>query len=90
MAKGVVDDFRAIADSATGAEWTGFYGGSMSVRNEEKILITRRGILLGKFEDEDLVEVGMEGETGAAEASLELAVHRAIYKATKAKAVVHL
>ncbi|MFA6169795.1 MAG: class II aldolase/adducin family protein [Candidatus Margulisiibacteriota bacterium] len=61
--------------------------GSMSVRHGEKIYITKRDVMLGELQDGDIVEVDLAGELG--EASIELPAHRAIYRETKALAIIH-
>lgn len=66
------------------------HGGNMSVRLGDRLVIKRRGAMLGRLKEGDLVETGLEkADSGAALASTELIVHRAIYLATPALAVVH-
>jgi len=65
------------------------HGGDLSVRQGDKILITRRDALLAELQDSDIIEVGLEAGEGDAAASRELSTHRAIYRETKAAAVVH-
>jgi len=61
----------------------------MSIRDGERIVITRRGSMLGRLGDDDLVEAGMEPGAADERCSRELVVHRAIYAATAASAIVH-
>lgn len=65
------------------------HGGDISVRRGDKIYITRRDAILADLKEGDMVEVGMEAGEGDATASRELPTHRAIYRETKAEAVVH-
>jgi L-fuculose-phosphate aldolase len=66
------------------------HGGNMSVRLGDRLVIKRRGAMLGRLKEGDLVETGLEKpDSGIALASTELVVHRAIYLATSALAVVH-
>jgi L-fuculose-phosphate aldolase len=66
------------------------YSGNLSVRLEERLLITHRGSILDSIRDADLVETGIaKNDKATPLASSELAVHRAIYKNTSALAVVH-
>jgi len=66
------------------------HGGNISVRFGDRIIIKRRGAMLGRLKPHDLIETGLErNDSGVALASTELIVHRAIYKATPALAVVH-
>lgn len=66
------------------------HGGNISVRFGDRIIIKRRGAMLGRLKPHDLIETGLEkNDSGVALASTELIVHRAIYHATPALSVVH-
>ncbi|MBN1287566.1 MAG: aldolase [Anaerolineae bacterium] len=66
------------------------HGGNISIRVGDRMIIKRRGAMLGRLKPEDLVETGLTTkDSGIAIASTESIVHRAIYKATPALAVVH-
>lgn len=66
------------------------HGGNMSVRDGKRLLITRHGAMLGRLEEKDLIEVGLDEERAPdVEPSFDLPVHRAIYHATEARAVLH-
>jgi L-fuculose-phosphate aldolase len=68
------------------------HGGNMSVRAEERIVITRTGSMLGRLAPTDLIAVPFEEgpPTTDAQASVELLVHRALYHALPdMAAVVH-
>lgn len=65
------------------------HGGNMSVRAGDRIVITRRGSMLGRLTEDDLVDVGMEPSPEDGSASREIVVHRAVYAATDARAIVH-
>lgn len=66
------------------------HGGNMSIREGDSIYITRTGSQLGRLGSDDVVCVPFEGPTQEdAMASSELIVHRAIYHATDAEAIVH-
>jgi L-fuculose-phosphate aldolase len=66
------------------------HAGNMSVRNGQRILITRTKSMLGRLMADDIVDVDAVG-TGPEDgrASSELIVHRAVYRATRAGAIVH-
>jgi len=65
-------------------------GGNLSVRFGERLIITRRGSMLGALSGADLVETHIDrNDQSTPLASTELAVHRAIYMATSTQAVVH-
>ncbi|MFC1559843.1 class II aldolase/adducin family protein [Candidatus Margulisiibacteriota bacterium] len=64
------------------------HGGSISVRDGDKIYINNRDAMLGHLKEEDVVEAGMEAGEADSKASRELNAHRAIYKDTDHKVVV--
>ncbi len=54
------------------------------------MIITRRGSRLGCLHEQDLIDTGIsKNDRSTPLASIELAVHRAIYKETSALAIVH-
>ena len=64
--------------------------GNLSIRLGERMIITRRGSRLGCLEEHDLIETGInKNNRNTPLASVELAVHRAIYQETTAQAIVH-
>ena len=66
------------------------HGGNLSIRVGDRIIITRRGSMLGDLQKHDIVETGIyKNDSGIALASTEIGVHRAIYKHTSALAIVH-
>jgi len=66
------------------------HGGNMSVRVGDRMLITRRGSMLGRLTERDIIETALEHEDSeVALASTEIVVHRAIYAATNGLAIVH-
>jgi L-fuculose-phosphate aldolase len=66
------------------------HGGNMSIRDNDRIIITRSGCMLGHITISDVVETDVSPDSGTPKnASSEIAVHRAIYKHTPALAVVH-
>jgi L-fuculose-phosphate aldolase len=71
----------------TGAVTT--HGGNLSVRDGDRIFISRRGSMLGRMRDGDVIETSIEPCAADEHCSRELVVHRAIYQATDAKAIVH-
>ena len=81
--------FREIGRDLFVAGLTTSHGGNMSVRDGDRVIITRRGSMLGRLTDDDLIETGMEPCTADERCSREIVVHRAIYAATDARAIVH-
>ena len=66
------------------------HGGNMSIREGDKIYITRRDAMLGRLTEKDIVEVSLDKEGFSDEqASRELFTHREIYKNSSVKAIVH-
>lgn len=66
------------------------HAGNLSIRHGDKVIITRKGSMLGRLAPEDLVEVDLHNPgPDLARASTEFIVHRAIYNCTDTKAVVH-
>lgn len=65
------------------------HGGNLSVRLGERIVITRRGSMLGRLSAEKLVETGIEPGPEDERCSRELVVHRKVYRRTTALAIAH-
>lgn len=66
------------------------HGGNMSIRLGEKLLITRRGSMLGALSKNDIIETSLyDIDTYITLASTEIVVHRAIYQNTSALAIFH-
>jgi L-fuculose-phosphate aldolase len=86
----VYETFRDIGRDMYLHNLISSHGGNISVRFGDRVVIKRRGAMLGSLKPHDLIETGLEkNDSGVALASTELIVHRAIYKATPALAVVH-
>lgn len=86
----IYQQFREIGRDMYVDRLVSSHGGNLSVRFGDQVIIKRRGAMLGRLKPHDLVETGLEkNDSGVALASTELIVHRAIYKATPALAVVH-
>lgn len=84
-----VESFSAIGRDLflTGA--VSSHGGNMSVRDGDRIIITRRGSMLGRIGERDVVWTRIDACELDEECSREIVVHRAIYQATDARAIVH-
>lgn len=66
------------------------HGGNISVRLGDRVVIKRRGAMLGNLKPHDLIETGLEkNDSGVTMASTELLAHRTIYMKTPALAIVH-
>jgi L-fuculose-phosphate aldolase len=71
--------------------YMGSHSGNLSVRAGDRMFVKRRGAASDDLGPEDVVEMPLEGSAGGIVmlASTEAYVHRAIYRATSALAVVH-
>lgn len=86
----IVQYFQKIGWAAYVAGLEDTHSGNMSMRIGNRMLITRRGSMLGFLNDYDIIEVGLEkNDCGISLASSETGVHRAIYKQTNGLAIVH-
>lgn len=86
----IYEMFRDIGRDMYVANMISSHGGNLSVRMSDRVVIKRRGAMLGNLKPHDLIETGLEkNDSGVALASTELLVHRAIYLNTPALAVVH-
>ncbi|GAB4290026.1 MAG: aldolase [Coriobacteriia bacterium] len=86
---GLLADFRDLGRDLYMGGLITSHGGNMSVRIGDRILITRRGSMLGRLTADDIVETDMTPCDADDRCSREIVVHRAIYAATDALAVVH-
>jgi L-fuculose-phosphate aldolase len=86
----ILRQFQEIGRDLYVADLVSSHGGNISIRLGNRLIIKRRGAMLGRLKEEDLIETGLEKtDSGVMLASTELIVHRAIYLATRALAVVH-
>ncbi len=66
------------------------HSGNMSIRRESSIFITRKGAMFNHLKEEDIIEVPIDSPSPRDSlASVELLVHRAVYKNTEATAILH-
>jgi L-fuculose-phosphate aldolase len=64
--------------------------GNISLRRDDKILITCTGSMLDELDEATVVEVDLQVRCDQdARASSETCVHRAVYRSTPARAVIH-
>jgi L-fuculose-phosphate aldolase len=86
----VLRQFQEIGRDLYVAALVSSHGGNLSMRFGDRVVIKRRGAMLGRLKEGDLIETGLEkADSGVLLASTELVVHRAIYRATPALAIVH-
>ena len=90
MEKSIMNEFVWVGQELVASGLVDSHGGNMSVRDGDKIYITRRGCRLGNLVESDIIECPLNGESAQdKEASRELVVHRAIYAGTDSKAIIH-
>ena len=83
-------EFRRIGQYLDSHGLTSSHGGNISVRQGEKMLVKRRGAMLGDLHPWDVVEMPIEEiDSKIMIASTEALVHRAIYRETDHLAVIH-
>lgn len=85
----MLEEFKKIGSFLFQEGLVGSHGGNLSIRRGDRIFITRRDAMLGELKEGDIVEVGMEPGSGEETASEEIPVHRAIYRETRAEAIIH-
>ena len=89
MADGALDGFLAAGRMLWEAWLVSSHGGNMSVRLPcGGLLVTRTGAMMGRLEERDMVVVAADGSSRG-EPSMDTALHRAVYEASGAGAVLH-
>ncbi len=82
--------FREIGRDLYTQNMVSSHGGNLSIRLGDRVIIKRRGAMLGELKPHDLIETGLEkNDSGVALASTELLEHRTVYMNTPALAIVH-
>jgi L-fuculose-phosphate aldolase len=90
VSSAVLEQFRRIGRDLFVAGLISSHGGNMSLRQGDRILITRRGSMLAQLAERDIIDIGLEeNDANVTLASTEIVVHRAIYQQTSALAIVH-
>jgi len=85
-----LSQFQAVGRDLFTRGLVSSHNGNLSIRLGERIIITRRGSMLGCLREHDLIETGInKNDRSTPLASIELAVHRAIYRETPASAIIH-
>jgi len=86
----ILSQFRAVGNDLFASRLVSSHSGNMSIKLGERIIVTRRGSRLGSLDEHDLIETGVsKNDRSTPLATIELAVHRAIYQETPALAVIH-
>ena len=86
----IYEMFRDIGRDLYVQNMISSHGGNLSVRLGDRVVIKRRGSMLGYLKPQDLVETRLDkNDSGVALASTELLVHRTVYMNTPALAICH-
>jgi L-fuculose-phosphate aldolase len=86
----IFQEFRRIGQFLDRRGLISSHGGNMSVRHGDKMIVKRRGAMLGDLRPRDIVEMSIEEiDSKIMIASTEALVHRAIYRETDHLAVIH-
>jgi L-fuculose-phosphate aldolase len=86
----IYEMFRDIGRDLYTGNLISSHGGNLSVRFGDRVIIKRRGAMLGNLKPHDLIDTLLEkNDSGVALASTELLVHRTIYMSTPALAICH-
>jgi L-fuculose-phosphate aldolase len=86
----IYEIFKKIGKHLVDHGYNTSHSGNISIKSGGKIIIKRRSAMLSDLKPEDLVISNLEEEDSSSLiASTELGVHRAIYLATDAMAVIH-
>lgn len=86
----IVQYFQKIGWASYVAGLQDTHSGNMSMRIGNRMLITRRGSMIGFLNDYDIIEINLEKNDSAISlASSETGIHRAIYRETNGLAIVH-
>jgi len=88
--KRIYEMFREIGRDLYTANMISSHGGNLSIRLGDRVVIKRRGAMLGNLKELDLIETRLDkNDSAVVLASTELLVHRAVYLNTPALAIVH-
>ena len=86
----ILSQFQTVGHDLSTRGLISSHSGNLSIRLGDRITITRRGSMLGCLHEHDLIETGIsQNNRSTPLASVELAVHRAIYRETSAIAIIH-
>ena len=86
----ILSQFQTVGRDLFARGLVSSHSGNLSIRLGDRLIITRRGCMLGCLQEHDLIETGVnKNDRSTPLASTELAVHRAIYRVTPASAIVH-
>ena len=86
----ILSQFQTVGRDLFARGLVSSHTGNLSIKLGDRMTITRRGSMLNALQEHDLIETGIIKNNRATPlASTDLAIHRAIYRETRAVAVVH-
>lgn len=86
----LLNQFQTLGHDLFSRGLVASHSGNLSVRMGDKILITRKHVMLNNIGERDLLETGVDrNERSTPLAGNELIIHRCIYRSTSALAIVH-
>ncbi|NQU17635.1 MAG: class II aldolase/adducin family protein [Candidatus Saganbacteria bacterium] len=86
----MIEEFRLVGKKLFEEGLISSHSGNLSIKRDGKIFITRHGAMLSELNEEDIIEVPLQGAgPNDQKASKELVVHRAVYNKCKALALIH-
>jgi len=86
----ILSQFQTVGHNLFTRGLVSSHSGNLSIRLGDRLIITRRGCMLGCLHEHDLIETGIDkNDRSTPLASTELPVHRAIYQETSALAIIH-
>src|SRR5512135_1288251 len=86
----IYEMFSDIGRDMYRANMISSHGGNLSIRLGDRVIIKRRGAMLGNLKPHDLIDTRLDkNDSGVALASTELLVHRTVYLNTPALAICH-
>ena len=86
----IYEMFREIGRDLFTSNMISSHGGNLSIRLGDRVIIKRRGAMLGLLKPHDLIETRLDkNDSGVTLASTELLAHRTIYMQTPALAICH-
>lgn len=89
MTQTPVELFQAIGGAVTAAALAPLGAGAISIRTPESVTITREGAFLNLLTAADLCEIGRTTMPPVATPAYDTPIHRAVYVASGAKAILH-
>ena len=83
----LLDQFQTIGRELSSRGLVTSHSGNLSVRFGERMVITRRGSMLGSLTEQDLVETGINKNDRNTPLASSDCLSRAIYQSTNAQAI---